>query len=306
MRKGNHLRINRILSVILAALLVTATFPVLTGFSYAVSSSSVKIGHAVHGETGNLKGNKAGDYKGREVYIENWTYSAFSFSRYHWKYVLRAKDHDLARAIAANMKAVCKNNNIGYDQNSSDNATFYDAAKANGWDISGVSKKCETTCSNAISVCLNAEGVKMPRKWHTSRMKKSLMDTGMFDCFTDAAYVKSAAKLVPGDILLFPGRHTAVVVESDNPFTYKLSYKNAKGKSVSVQIEEDTDVRLNPNNGTEPMSIKMDSDKNLAEIHVSLTNHDLNGWTRTGDRDFTASYKPKRAQLKITAEKVKI
>ena len=118
--------------------------------------------------------------------------------------------------------------------------------------------------------------------------------------------VKSAAKLVPGDILLFPGRHTAVVVESDNPFTYKLSYKNAKGKSVSVQIEEDTDVRLNPNNGTEPMSIKMDSDKNLAEIHVSLTNHDLNGWTRTGDRDFTACYRPKRAQLKITAEKVKI
>ena len=68
MRKGNHLRINRILSIILAALLVTATFPVLTGFSYAVSSSSVKIGHAVHGETGNLKGNKAGDYKGREIY----------------------------------------------------------------------------------------------------------------------------------------------------------------------------------------------------------------------------------------------
>ena len=273
---------------------------------FAVSSSRVKIGHAVHGETGNLKDNKAGDYKGREIYIENWSYSAFSFSRYHWKYVLRAKDHDLARAIAANMKAVCNNNNIGYDQNSSDNATFYDAAKANGWDIAGVRKKCETTCSNAVSVCLNAEGVKVPRKWNTSRMKKSLLNTGLFDCYTDAEFVKSATRLVPGDILLYPGRHTAVVVESDNPFTYKLSYKNSKGKSVSVQIEEDAEVRVNPNNGTGLMSIKMDGDKNLAEVQVSLKNHDMSGWTRTGNRDFTACYKPKRAQMKISAEKVKI
>lgn len=306
MRRTRRVKINRILSVIMAALLATASFPVLSGASYAVSSSSVKIGHAVHGETGNLKGNKAGDYKGREVYIENWTYSAFSFSRYHWKCVLRAKDHNLARAIAANMKAVCKNNNIGYDQNSSDNATFYDAAKANGWDIAGVSKKCETTCSNAVSVCLNAAGVRMPRKWHTSRMKKSLMDTGLFDCYTKAEYVKSANKLVPGDILLYPGRHTAVVVESDNPFTYKLSYKNQKGKSVNVQIEEDTDVLVNPNNRSEPLTIRMDSDKNLSEVEVSLKNHDPNGWTRTGERAFTACYKPKREQMKISAEKVKI
>lgn len=301
------LKLNRFIAVLLAVLMIAANIVMLCPAEvYAVSSSDVKIGHAVHGEKGNLKGNKAGDSNGREVYIENWTYSSFSFSRYHWKCVLRAKDHDLARAIAANMTAICKNNKIGYDQNSSDNATLYDEAKKKGWDISAISKKCETTCSNAISVCLNAEGVKVPRKWYTGNMKEDLLDTGLFECFTQNEYVKSSSKLVQGDILLFPGKHAAVVVESKNPFTYKLSYKNAKGKAVSLRIEEDKNVLLNPNNGDELISIKMDSDKNLSEVQVDLKNHEFYGWLRTGERDLIACYKPKREKMKINAEKVKI
>ena len=267
---------------------------------------SVRIGHAVHGEKGGLKGNKAGDYKGREVYIENWNYSMLSGSRYHWKYVFRAKDHDLAEGIARNMEAICKNNRIGYDQNSPDSTSLYDKAEEKGWDISAVNSWCETTCSNAVSVCLNAEGVDVPKNWNTSRMRKDLVDTGMFECIKAKAYVKSSDKLVEGDILLNPGHHTAVVVESSNPFTYTLRYTKTDGKTAKVFIEEDTYIQINPNNSTEPMRVLMDDNMELTEEDAYLRDHILEGWVRTDSTTFTARYKAERLPMRLSGKKVKI
>ncbi len=298
--------LNRILSITLMTLLALTCFPALPAVSYATSSSSVRIGHAVYGESGSLKGNKAGDRRGREVFVENWTYSVLGMSRYHWKYVLRCKDHDVARALAADMKAICANDNIGYDQRKSDNTTLYNEAKANGWNISGISNKCETTCSNAISVCLNAEGIKISKSWHTSRMRRDLVNTGMFECYKSDKYVKSPSKLVPGDILLKPGHHAAMVVESDNPFTYKLTYLNHEGKTAHARIEENKDVLINPNNSSEISYIKMDSDKNLAGEVPSLRNYKFIGWKKTGSRTFIACYKAEHQALKIRSKKVRI
>ena len=270
------------------------------------AGSPVKIGHAVHGERGGLKGNKAGDYKGREIYIENWTYSAFSVSRYHWKYVFRARDHELAKAIASNMKAICRNDKIGYDQNSPDSATLYDKAEAKDWNISEINSRCETTCSNAVSVCLNAEGIDVPKYWNTAKMKQDLMDTGMFECLKAKKYVRSSEKLVVGDILLNPGHHTAVVVESDNPFTYTLTYKNTNGNTVGAQIEEGTYIQINPNNSSEPVRVKMDGNRELTEEEADLKGHVLAGWDEMSGGVFTARFKPERQQMDISGEKVKL
>ena len=305
MHKTNHSIIKRILSITLTALLVLSSFLVLPEISYA-AGSGVKIGHAVYGEGGRLKGGKAGDKNGREVYIENWTYSVLGMSRYHWKYVLRCKDHDIARALASDMKAICGNNKIGYDQRSPDCTSLYKEAKANGWNISGINNKCETTCSNAISVCLNAEGIKIPKNWKSGRMRKDLMATGMFECFKADKYVKSSEELVLGDILIKPGHHAAMVVESDNPFTYKLTYLDQDGKTATARIEENEDVLLNPNNSSEIVYIKMDSNKDLKEEVPSLRDHKFIGWTKTGSRSFMACYSAERQTLSIKTKKVRI
>ena len=270
------------------------------------AGSTVKIGHAVHGERGGLKGNKAGDYKGREVYIENWTYSVFGASRYHWKYVFRAKDHKLARGIAYSMEAICNNNKIGYDQNRPDSTSLYDKAEAKNWEITEINSWCETTCSNAVSVCLNSEGVEVPKNWNTSRMKKDLMATGMFECLDAKEYVRSSKKLVLGDILLNPGHHTAVVVESDNPFTYTLKYLNTKGKEVETQIEEDAYIQINPNNGSEPLRVKMDDNRELTAEDTSLKDHELIGWDKSENGTFTARFRPKRNPMKLTGERIRV
>lgn len=273
---------------------------------YAAYDSQVKIGHALRGETGSLKGNKPGDQTGNEVCIEDWSYSVFSASGYHWKYVLRAKNHDLARAMAEQMKEICANEKIGYDQNDPDCTTLYDEAKKNDWNIAGIKKKCETTCSDAISVCLNAEGVKIAKRWNTSRMKQDLVKTGEFECFDTKEYTKSSKKLVTGDILLYPGRHAAVVVESDNPFTYRMTYKNRDGHTTKIEVEENTYVRLNPNNGSEPDNIRMDSDKDITDEVRVLRDHTFVGWKKTGRRTLTAFYKSERQKMKVVCEKVKI
>ncbi len=306
MHKTGSFKVNRIKRIMAAALMVLLAFSMLPAASYAKNPAGVRIGHAVYGERGSLKGNKAGDRKNREVFIEDWTYSILGGSRYHWKYVLRAKDHELARGIAANMKAICQNNNIGYDQNKPDCATLYDKASANGWDIAGISSKCETTCSNAISVCLNAEGVNVPRQWNTGRMRKDLMNTELFVCLSSKEYVRSYEKLVPGDILVKPDHHAAVVVESDNPFTYTLEYISPDGKKRTEEIKEDSDILINPNNSKNPYTIKMKSDIDLSGEKPELSNYELTGWTKTDSGCFMACYRPKEQTMKLKTEKKKL
>lgn len=291
---------------VLLIIVMTAFFAFAPYVVYAAHDPHVKIGHALRGEKGSLKGNKPGDQTGNEICIEDWSYSVFSASGYHWKYVLRAKDHDLARAVAEHMKEICSNDKIGYDQNEPDCTTLYEEAKKNDWDISGIRKKCETTCSDAISVCLNAEGVKISKTWNTSRMKQDLEKTGEFECFDSKDYTKSSKKLVVGDILLYPGRHAAVVVESDNPFMYKLTYLNKKGKTVSIEIEENKYVQINPNNSSEVRRIKMNGDLDISDEEAALKNHTFAGWEKTGTRTLTACYKPMRQKMKLVTEKVKI
>lgn len=303
-RSSNRIKMHKAFAVILVAAVMAFSLSAPAKVS-AASSSKVKIGHAVSGEKG-LKGNKPGDQTGSEVRIEDWSYSIFGTSRSHWKYVLRAKDHDLARAIAKHMTEICDNEKIGYDQNDPDCITLYDEAKAKGWDIKAIKKKCETTCSDAVSVCLNAEGVKVPKRWNSSKMKKDLLETDLFECLDTKDYAQSSKKLVPGDILIAPGRHTAVVIESDNPFTYKLTYSNAGGETIDMRLEEGVYITINPNNSNEPSRVKMDSDIDMTNEKAVLAGHIFVGWEKTGTRTLTACYKPERQIMRIKTDKVKI
>ncbi len=289
------MKLKKSVSILMSAFLILSLFAVITPVpSYA--DSQVKIGQARNGEK-SYKNNKAGDQTKKEVMISKWSYSPFSFRAEHWQYVYRCKDPDTARLIASKMTDICKNNHIGYDQNDKDRGTLYDAAKKNGWDITAINKNCETTCSCAISVCLNAAGIKVPRLWMTRYMPADIDATGQFYCFTAKKYTRSSDNLAVGDILINPGEHAVVVVESPHPYTFPVSYTNPEGKKCKAQIAEDSDVILNLNNGEETMSVKIDGEKNLDKIVPEKKDFAFTGWRKTSKSSFSAEYKGNMAPI---------
>lgn len=169
------------------------------------------IGEARCNENGQLYGGKPGDQTGKEVGMGNW-YSG------GWLYVFRPKDPQIAEKMAQAMMDTCNNSNIGY--NASDPARFgaWDNAEKNGHNIKGISKKGDTTCSQAVSMCMRAAGI--PKKYAPRMMNIDIMTRVMpknpyFDMFTDKKHTKSASKLKPGDVTLST-HHTVIVVKSPN------------------------------------------------------------------------------------------
>lgn len=198
----------------------------------AASTSNVKIGQATSNEKRKTKGGKAGDQTGSEVAFDSWSYSKTSGNYNNWKYVFRAKDPAIAKKLAAKMKATCKNDHIGYDKQWPDRITFYDEAKAVNWKISKITKDCETTCTQAVNVCINAVGIELPVYWDASLVYADLKKTGKFTIYTGAKHVASDSLLEPGDILLSPGSHAAMVVESPNPAGSEAAAKEAAKKAA--------------------------------------------------------------------------
>lgn len=182
---------------------------------------AVTIGHASIDERGKAKGGSAGDQTKKEVYSRTW------YSK-PWHTVFRPKSATAAEKIAKAMEQACANNNIGYDQYQ--RTTLYTLAKAEGWDISKVEKKCETDCSALIAVCCNAAGISVSKDMYTGNEKSLLTKTGAFTVYTELKYTGSSADLKRGDILLGDG-HTAIVLS--NGANIKIAEKNTKATATS-------------------------------------------------------------------------
>lgn len=184
-------------------------------------SSTVRIGQACANERGGLAGGKAGDQTGREVVITNWG------AGYGWIYVYRAKDPAMRLKLADAMTETCKNSNIGYDTAKPDRYSAWDLAEKNGHKISKINKKCETTCSQAVSMCMRAAGV--PKKYAKRHydivtMTAAMRGCPLFKVYKSRSYTKMSKNLQPGDILL-SSHHTAIVVKAPNVVVPKASTK---------------------------------------------------------------------------------
>ena len=164
----------------------------------------VKIGHATSTEFRTARGGAAGDQTKTEVYSRNW------YSK-PWHTVFRPKSAAVAEKIAKAMEQACANNNIGYDQGQ--RTTLYTFAKEVNWDISKITKKCETDCSALVAVCCNAAGVNVNKDMYTGNQKSVLNATGKFTAYTASKYVSGCDYLKRGDILLGNG-HTAIVLSN--------------------------------------------------------------------------------------------
>lgn len=174
-------------------------------------SSSTIIGEARCNEKGTLSGGKPGDQTGKEVGMGSWYNGG-------WLYMFRAKDKTIRDKIAQAMMDTCNNSNIGYNIDVPNRYAAWDNAEKNKHDIKGISKKGDTTCSQAVSMCLRAVGIPKqyaPRHMDIVTMTKVMKGSPYFDKYTDKAHIKSGANLLPGDILL-SSHHTVIVVKSPN------------------------------------------------------------------------------------------
>lgn len=291
-----------------ATLLLVVCFFVNIPFAvlqFTDASSDVTIGQAKRGENG-VKNNKPGDKSGKEVLFSDWSYSVFPRASEHWSYVIRAKDPEVGRRLAENMKKGCANDHIGYDQNYPDRGTLYNEAKKVGWDMSKVKKNCETTCTCIISVCLNAEGIKAPRYWMSGDVKDDLEATGLFYIFDSRKYTESSSRLVVGDILVNPGKHTAMVVESPHPFTYPVKYTKVTGKTATAQVNENAEIILNYNNGKEPERITADRELDLTGYKSEKKGFTFTGWRRTDNASFSAQFDDIGAAIAVKSDPVDI
>ena len=183
---------------------------------------SVRIGHASIDERGKAKGGAAGDQTGKEVCIRTW------YSK-PWKVLLRAKDENVAERMAQACEAGCRNDNIGYDQNQRN--TLHTQAQKTGYDLSKVGK-CETDCSAFMTVCAIAAGVTAleysGNAPTTSTMRAKFTASGAFSALTAAKYLTGTQYLKRGDILLAPGSHTAMVLDTG------AAAESGSGKIVTI------------------------------------------------------------------------
>lgn len=166
-----------------------------------------KISNSGHDEYNKYHGGKAGDQTGGEWAIINW------YSR-PWTCVLRHPDKAVRQLLAELHIEAAKNNNIGYDQYQRN--TYWTQLVKAKYRPANIKTKCEADCSmgvisnvKAVGHLKNLSSLKNLSATYTGNLKSGLKAAG-FQVLTDKKYLTSSAYLVPGDILLYEGHHTAV------------------------------------------------------------------------------------------------
>lgn len=166
------------------------------------------ISNCGHDENGKYMGGRAGDQNGKEWAIISW------YDR-PWNVVLRHPDEDVQTLIAELARKAALNDHIGYDQGQ--RLTFWNQLSAAGYDPENISVDCEADCSSGVAAIVKATGYKLGRpelqkvstSAYTGNLRKVLTSAG-FEELTSGTYLASDAYLLPGDILLYEGHHTAI------------------------------------------------------------------------------------------------
>lgn len=166
-----------------------------------------KISNSGHDERGKYSGGKAGDQTGTEWAIIPW------YSR-PWNVVLRYPDRTVGNMIATLAIYAANNNLVGYDQNS--RTTYWEHLKASNYDPRQITVACEDDCSAGVAANVKATGYilninalkNVSEDNYTGSLRKALTNAG-FKALTNSKYLNGYDYLLPGDILLYEGHHTA-------------------------------------------------------------------------------------------------
>ncbi len=170
------------------------------------------ISNCGHDERGKYAGGAAGDQTGTEWEIRSW------YNR-PWNCVLRHPDREVGNMLAELGRAAAKNNLVGYDQGQ--RGTYWQHLKASNYDPSQITVKCEADCSSGVAANVKAAGYRLGIKalqnvsadCYTGNLRAALKAAG-FEVLTASKYLTSDAYLLPGDILLYEGHHTATNLDT--------------------------------------------------------------------------------------------
>jgi peptidoglycan hydrolase-like protein with peptidoglycan-binding domain len=180
-----------------------------THAKYINSTATHYISNSGSDENGAYSGGQAGDQTGKEWRMRDW------YNR-PWSCVLRYPDQKVALKIAQLAIDAALNDKVGYDQ--SQNRTYLKQLKAVGWEPSKIAVACEADCSAGVCANVTAAGyllgipaLQNHTGTYTGNMRSALTKAG-FQLLTDSKYLTGGDYLLPGDILLNDGHHTATNV----------------------------------------------------------------------------------------------
>ena len=180
-----------------------------THAKYINSTSTHYISNSGSDENGSYSGGQAGDQTGKEWRMRDW------YNR-PWSCVLRYPDQKVALKIAQLAIDAALNDKVGYDQ--SQNRTYLKQLKAVGWEPSKIAVACEADCSagvcanvTAVGYLLGIPALQNHTGTYTGNMRSALIKAG-FQLLTESKYLTGGDYLLPGDILLNDGHHTATNV----------------------------------------------------------------------------------------------
>lgn len=199
------------------------------------------ISNCGHDENGSYAGGKAGDQTGGEWAIIPW------YNR-PWGVVLRHPDREVGNLLAELARKAAKNDLIGYDQNQ--RTTYWQHLKASNYDPAQITVACEADCSSGVAANVKAAGYRLGRKelqnvspdCYTGNLRKALKNAG-FEVLTASKYLNSPDYLLPGDILLYEGHHTATNLDAGSKTgssaggTETSNKNNTSGGTCEVKLK---------------------------------------------------------------------
>lgn len=185
--------------------------------SYINSKGTHYISNSGSDERGKYNSGQAGDQTGKEWCLRSW------YSR-PWNCVLRyEKNSAVGQKLAELGCAAAKNDKIGYDQYQRD--TYWKQLKSVGYDPSKITVACESDCSagviantKAVGYLLGITALQNLTATYTGNMRTAFKNAG-FTVLTDSKYTTGYDYLLPGDILLNDGAHTATNITKGSKAT---------------------------------------------------------------------------------------
>lgn len=160
-------------------------------------------------ERREYKGGKPGDQTGREWAVINW------YNR-PWTVMIRPKNPAIGAKATELAHKAADNNHIGYDQNT--RYTFWQNLAKVGYDPAKITVNCNADCSagvlgiyKAVGYLMNIDKLKnINPNGYTGNLRAIMSSTGLFEIHYEKKYLTSDKYLLPGDILLNEGHHTAI------------------------------------------------------------------------------------------------
>lgn len=188
------------------------------------------ISNCGHDENGKYTGGKAGDQTGDEWAVIKW------YNR-PWDVVLRYPDINVGKTIAALAKAAAENDKIGYCQGH--RGSFWVQLQKAGYDPAKITTACEADCSSGVAAIIKATGHKkgltslqnVAAGAYTGNLRAVLKKAG-FEALTDSKYLQSDRYLLPGDVLLYEGHHTAINLDQGSSATVTTQTKTTTGSNA--------------------------------------------------------------------------